>query len=253
MASLFDAFNDALGEDNSTIKIIIYSLPVFFCSYLYIKNNVLASYFFALPTVILFLSLLSNGISNVRSNKREILTFNLFTLTTVAIKLLFAVLPVILIMLSIGWFITSFIKLPFDVPYLQVVFNSIVWLVVFSVVLTSYLAFSKSLNVVDAYNLKIVFESSSDVLVNILFLAPQLIIVNAIIVGLAWYVMFLLNLPLANPLFIFYCACVFVFNVSVLASYFASASYELIKGRDSEYRDNYYLKGSGAFSQKNKK
>lgn len=253
MASLFDAFNDALGEDNSTIKIIIYSLPVFFCSYLFVTKNIYAAYFFAIPSVLLILALMSNGICNVRSNKREILTFNIIALITAGIKLLIAIVPLLAVMLVAGSLITNIIKIPFDIPYIQLVFNSIVWLIIFSVVFTSYLAFSKSLNVIDSYNLKVVFESSVDVLINLIFLIPQLAIANGIIVGLAWYVVFLLKLSLTNPLFIFYCSCVFVFNISALASYFASASYELIKGRDSEYRDNYYLRGNGAFSQQNKR
>ena len=253
MASLFDAFSDSLGENNSTIKIIIYSLPVFFCSYLYIIKNIYASYFLAIPTALLILSLMSNGINNVRSNKREILTFNLFALIAVAIKLLLAVLPLFAVMFFVGVIITNNVKIPFDIPYIQLVFNLVIWLIIFSVVFTSYLAFSKSLNVVDSYNLKVVFESSVDVLINFLFLVPQLVIVNGIIVGLAWYVIFLINFPLTSPLFVFYCSCVFVFNISALSSYFASASYELIKGRDSEYRDNYNLRGTGAFSQQNKR
>ena len=253
MASLFDAFNDALGEDNSTIKIIIYSLPVFFCSYLYVTKNLFAAYLFAIPSVILILALMSNGIYNVRSNKREILTFNIFTLITAGIKLLIAILPLLAIMLVAGSLITNIIKIPLDIPHIQLVFNSLVWLIIFSVIFTSYLAFSKSLNVADSYNLKVIFESSIDVLINLIFLIPQLAIANGIIVGLGWYVIFLLKLPLTNPLFIFYCSCIFVFNISALASYFASASYELIKGRDNEYKDNYSLRGSGAFSQQNKR
>ncbi len=252
MASLTDAFNDAIGESNSVIKFIVYAIPVFICATLYLAKNIFACYLFAVPTIILLATLMSNGIYNIRANKREILTFNIISLIPVFVKLFIAVVPIFCIMTLIGFSIISFVKLPFDIPNLSLIFNCVIGLIIFSLIFTSYLAFSKTLNVIDAYNLKVISESSIDVLINLLFLIPQLAIANGIMIGAVWYLFFVFHLPLTNPLFVFYCSCITVLNVSVLSSYFAQASYELIKGKDSEYQDNYHMKGSGIYTHNKK-
>ncbi|MBR1619862.1 hypothetical protein IJ674_08215 [bacterium] len=253
MASLTDAFNDAFGEDMAMVKIIVYAIPVSICANLFLIKSFVAGYFFAIPTLILMATLMSNGICNIRSNKREILTFNIISLISVTIKLIIAVLPILCLMMFIGYCIVTFVKFPFDIPNFTLIFNCIVWLIVFSVIFTSYLAFSKTLNIFDAYNIKVISESSMDVCINLLFLIPQLLIANGIFIGAVWYLFFVFKLPLNSILFVFYCSCVGVLNLSALSSYFAQASYELIKGKDSEYQDNYYMKGSGMNMNNRKK
>ncbi len=250
MASLIDAFSDALGEDMAIIKIFVYAIPVFICINLFLAKNFVVGSFLAIPTLILLAGLMSNGICNIRSNKREILTFNVISLVSVIIKLLLAVLPISCVMLLGGYCIITFIKFPFDIPYFILIFNCIVALIVFSVIFTSYLAFSKTLNVIDAYNVKIISEASIDVFANFLFLIPQLLIANGILVGSVWYLFFAFHITINNPLFIFYCSCVGILNISALSSYYAQASYELIKGKDSEYQDNYYIKGAMNYNKK---
>lgn len=253
MASLTDAFNDAFGEDMAMVKIIVYAIPVSICANLFMANSFVAGFFFAIPTAILLATLMSNGICNIRSNKREILTFNIISLISVAVKLLIAILPIFCLMMFIGYCIVTFVKFPFDIPNFVLIFNCIVWLIVFSVIFTSYLAFSKTLNVFDAYNIKVISESSMDVCINLLFLIPQLLIANGILIGAVWYLFFVFKLPLNSMLFVFYCSCVAMLNLSALSSYFAQASYELIKGKDSEYQDNYHMKGSGMYINNRKK
>lgn len=253
MASLTDAFNDAFGEDMAMVKIIVYAIPISVCVNLFLANNFVAAYFFSVFTAILLAALMSNGICNIRSNKREILTFNVISLILVAIKLLIAVLPVSCLMMFIGYCIVNFVKFPFDISNFTLIFNCIVWFIVFSVIFTAYLAFSKTLSVFDAYNVKIISESSMDVCINLLFLIPQLLIANGIFIGVVCYLFFVFKLPLNSVLFVFYCSCVAMLNLSALSSYFAQASYELIKGKDSEYQDNYYMKSSGMHINNRKK
>lgn len=252
MASLTDAFNDAFGEDNAIIKFIVYAIPVFICASLYLGKNTFAAFFIAIPTAILLLALMSNGINNIRSNKREILTLNPIALLPVLLKLFLAIVPIFCVMAFIAYLIITFVKFPFDIPNFQLIFNCIVGLLIFSVVFTSYLAFSKTLSIEAAYNLKVLSESAIDVLISLLFLIPQLIIANGIMVGIVWYLFFVLKLSVSNPLFVFYCSCVLIINLSALSSYFAQASYELIRGKDSEYKDNYYMKGSGSYNTRKK-
>ncbi len=253
MASLWDAVNDSIDENHFILKHIIYALPIFFCASLYIKNNVGLFYFFAFPIIFIMLGVMSCGIANVRQNKREILTLNPIKLLYTVFSLTVAIVPLSAVMYFVGYCITAFVKLPFDLPYLPVVFKSIVWILVGSIVLTSFLSYSKSSSLKNAYNFPVIFESCVDVFINILFLIPQLLILNGIIIGAVWYLFFYFKLPLTNPFFVFYCSLVFVFNISVLSDYFAQISYELIKGEDEEYKDNYYIKGTGsAFSSRKK-
>ena len=252
MASLTDAFNDAFGEENAIVKFVVYAIPVFLCAYLYLSNSRFGCYTLAIPTALLLLTLMTNGINNIRSNKREILTLNPVLLIPVLIKLFFAVFPVFCIMTFIGYLIITFVKIPFDIPNITLIFNCIVFLIVFSVIFTSYLSFSKTLSIEAGYNLKVISESAMDVLICLLFLIPQLIIANGIIIGIVWYLFFVFHLPINNPLFIFYCSAVLVFNISALAGYFAQVSYELIRGKDDEYKDNYYMKGPTDYTNKRK-
>ena len=101
--------------------------------------------------------------------------------------------------------------------------------------------------------MQVVSESSVDIFVVILFLIPQICIIDAFYIGLVWYFFFFFHISANNPLFVFYCSCVVVLNISILASYFAQVSYEAIKSDDSDYRDNYYMRFDNKYSEINKK
>ena len=245
MASLVDAFNDSTSEEYAFFKYAVLAIPIFFSVNSYLSGNFVLFWLLTIPALLLFMALLSVGINNVRHNKKEILTFNIIKLLYVLFNCLIALAPTYLILYVSGFCITTFVNLPFDVPYLPVVFKCIVWLVLGSIALTVFLSFSLSMNIKSAYNFPVIFESCVDILISTLFLAPQLLIMNGIIVGAVWYLLFYFKISLTNPLFIYYCSFIFVLNISVLSGYFAQAAYEFIKGDDYEYRDNYYIKGSG--------
>lgn len=243
MASVIDAFNDALGEENAIVKIVLYAIPVFLCAYLYIQKNMLLFNICCIPTLLILAALLSAGICNIRANKRIILILNPIKLFTIIISLLLGVIPIGTVLVIFGLSIITFVKIPFDFPHFPLIFKSIVGLFVGSIILTSYLSFSKNLNIKSAYDIKAIYSSSIDILICILFLIPQLAIINGILIGSVWYVLFCFHIPINNLPFIFYCSAIFILNISILSSYFAQISYELIKGKDDEYRDNYYIKG----------
>ena len=242
MALMTDALSDALSEDFSIVKILVYAIPVFICAYAFIHKNIPLSIIIAIPTAILLLALLSNGIANITSNKREILTLNVFSLIPVAIKLFFAITPQTIITIVIGFCLTYFIRIPEELKYGQIIYECIVWALSASVILTEYFAFSKRLDVKAPYNLQMISESTIDILVNIIFLIPQLILIDGILVGIAWYMFFLFKYSVQHPLFVYYCSAISIFNISFLASYIAQISYEAIKEKDELYNDNYYIK-----------
>lgn len=242
MALMTDALSDAMSEDFSLVKILVYAIPVFICAYAFISKNMPLFIICAIPTTILLLALLSNGIANITSNKREILTLNVFSLIPVAMKLFFAITPQTIITLVIGFCLTYFIRIPEELKYGQLIYECIVWTLSASVILTEYFAFSKRLDVKAPYNLQMISEATIDILINIIFLIPQLLIINGILIGIAWYMFFLLKYSVQHPLFIYFCSAVLIFNISFLASYIAQISYEAIKEKDELYNDNYYIR-----------
>lgn len=251
MASIADALNDSINDDYFIVKLFVFAIPVFACAYFYLANNMFAFYFLAVPTILLLLSVLSTGIFNISSNKREIIIFNLFSLIVGIFKLLFALFPHFLILSSIGFCVFSFVKIPVDIPYIDLIFNIIVGFLLFSIFFTSYLAFSQKLEIAKAYNMKIVSGSCVDVLISILFYIPQLLVLNCIIVGLAWYFFYVFKIPLNSPFFVYLCSIVLIFNISITAGYFAQVAYEVIKGEDEDYNDNYTMKVDMNFYGKN--
>ena len=249
MALITDAINDALNEKVLILKLVLYAVPVFFCANAYVNDNMQFFYASLIPVVIYLLTLLSSGIASISSNKCEIFTLNIFSLIPTVIKLFIALTPQLLLLSFLGYMLTANIKIPTEITALPLVFKIVVWSFLFSIWFTSYLAFSKKLDIKNAYNLKIVSDSSVDVLVNMLFLIPQLCMVNGILAGFAWYVFFFFKIPINNPFFIFYCSMLVLLNILILSSYFAQLSYEIIKGKNEDYKDNYYIKGKNIEKQ----
>ena len=76
MASVVDAFNEALSEDLAYVKFVVYAIPVYFVVNLFIVGKMSMFTFWGGIFGVLLLGLLTQGINNVRRNKREILTLN---------------------------------------------------------------------------------------------------------------------------------------------------------------------------------
>lgn len=246
MASLIDAFNDAICDRLALIKFIIYAIPVFVTANCFLGKQWYLFYFCCFLTAIFLTGLMSVAINNIISNKSEILTFNIAQIAYTIFLLLLALAPTASVLFFIGYCIVTYVKLPFDIPYLPIIFKSLIWCIIASVFLTAYLSFSKKCSIKAAFNFKVIFESCIDLFINLLFLTPQILILNGILIGAVWYLFFYFKLPLTNPIFLYYCSIVIILNISIMAGYLAQAAYELIKGEDEEYRDTYYMQGTGS-------
>lgn len=237
MASVVDAFNEALSEDLSFLKFAIYSIPVYFCVKFFLVGQMGMFYFYGAITAILLWGLLTQGINNVRMNRNEILTLNPLKLLNSIIRTFLAVVPTLVVWVTVGTLIVKNVKIPIELPHVPLIFQIIVWSIIFSIVMTSYMSFSKYLKVQQAFNYKVIGESCIDVLVSFLFFVPQLVIANGILVGPVAYLFFFFHLPFNHWGFVLYCSMVFVINISILANFLAQASYEHIKGNNEEYDD----------------
>jgi len=238
MASIVDSFSEALNEDFSYAKIVLFAIPVYYVANLFLVGKTALFSFWGTIVAVLFVGLLTRGINNVRLNKREILSINPIEVGVALLKSFMVLIPQIVVFGSIGKFIVGNVNLPIDLPHVPLIFSIIVWSIIFSIVLTSYLSFAKYLKVAQGYNFKIIFESCIDVLVSFLFFIPQLLIANVVLVGPVWYLFSVFHIPFTNWGFVAYCSAVFVINISILANYLAQAAYEQIKGNNEDYQDN---------------
>ncbi len=241
MATVLTYLNESLNEDLSAVKIVLYSLPVCFCSDLFIKGEMGALYFWATLFGIIFLGVLTKAINNVRTNKTEILTLNpLRLLVSIALSLI-CVIPQILIFGGIGLLLVKFIPLPVEIPHFQLIFNIVIWSIAASIVLTSYLSFAKYLNPLEAFNYKVVFSSCIDILISVIFFVPQIILMNLVLIGPALVLCSQFGISYTHWALVFYYSIIFVVNISVLANYFAQSSFEHIKESNRYYDENIKL------------
>ena len=238
MASVVDAFNEALSEDFAIVKFVVYAIPIYFVANLFVVGKMSLFTFWGSIVGILLLGLLTQGINNVRRNKREILTLNPLQLAIALLKSCIVMIPNLLIYGLIGHLLVTKVTIPIEAPHVPLIFAIIVWSILGSIVLTSYLSFAKCLNITQGFNYKVIAESCIDVLVSFLFFLPQLAITDIVLVGPVAYLFWFFNLPFTHWGFIAYCSAVAVVNISILANYLAQASYEHIKGSNEEYDDN---------------
>ena len=229
MASIIDCCNETFSENHMIFKVLLYAIPVYFVANLFLVGKTQPFNFWIWVIALLFIGLLTQGINNVRTNSTAILTFNVKNIFMSLLKALAVLLPIGLIFYYIGKAIISSVSMPEAVPHAQITFNIIVWAIIFSIVLTSYLSFTKNLNIKDGYNFRIIFESCIDVVLALLFFIPQFLIVNAIFIGPVWWAFSFFNVPLTHWGFVAYCSVIFVINWSILANYLAQMSFEQIK------------------------
>lgn len=235
MASIVDSFSEALNEDFSYLKIIGFAVPVYFVAQLYLVGNMAQFSFWGSILGVLFLGLLTQGINNVRMSRREILSIQPVQVGRSLLKAFMVIVPQLAIFGFVGHFCISNFNVPIDLPHMTLIFSIIVWSIIFSIILTSYLSFAKYLKVEQGYNYLVIFESCIDVFVSVLFFIPQLLIANVVLIGPVWYLYSLFQIPFTNWGFVAYCSAAFVINISILANYLAQTAYEQIKGNNEEY------------------
>lgn len=238
MASVVDAFSEALSEDYSYLKFVVYAIPVYIVANLFLIGKMGHLMFWGAIVGLLVLGLLTLGIHNVRRNRKEILTSNPLMLIKATFLALIVLIPQIFIYTYIGKILTTKIPLPDNIPHFSLIYSIIVWAVLFSLIFTSYLSFAKYLRLTQAFNLKRITESCVDILLNLIFFIPQLAIANLVIVGPVAYVFAFLNIPFTNWGFVAYCSIAFIINISIIANYFAQIAFEYIKGSNEDYDEN---------------
>lgn len=227
MASIKDALEESLSDNLAFVKYFLFAIPVFICYQLFSRGNMGMFYFLGFFTLLMLVSILIQCINNVRNGKNYVLpTFNIIDFGVTAFKALFAAGPVIGLSLWLGSLIAS-IKIPIPLPNIQLIYAIIVWLIIGSIMVTSLILYAKTQHIKDAYNLPLISNTCIDILVAIIFYIPQLILVNALIVGVIAY-LFAIFFNLENPIFIYLCCMALIMNIAITGNYFAQIDYELV-------------------------
>ena len=227
MASIKDAVEESLSDNLAFVKYFLYAIPVFICYLLFKQGNMGWFYFLGFFTLLMLITILIKCTNNVRNGQDYVLpTFNIIDFCVSAFKALFAAGPVLGISYWIGSMIAA-IKIPIPLANIQIIYAVIVWLIIGSIAITSLILYAKNEKIFDAYNFTLISNICIDVLVAILFYIPQLLLVNALIVGTIAY-LFGVFFNLENPVFIYLCCMSLIMNLAITGNYFAQIDYELV-------------------------
>lgn len=228
MASILDSFREVYSDSLSLMKIFILSIPVFYCYQLYGSAKLNGNYdnFFFISYVVLFFLLgciieITNNVINERD--RILPSFNPLPLMLTSLKGLVAIGPSALISCLAAKFLIGYINIIF---WLDITLKTVIWLVAVSIIITSYLMFAANKKILEAYNIRKIFQKSGDLIVSLIFFVIQLVIINiptSAFIGYTLYVLFGLGFVL--DAFIVFAA---VFNIAVLGHYLGQVNYEVL-------------------------
>lgn len=231
MASIIDSFKEVCSDRFAFLKIIVLSIPVYYTYQVYLQSKQDFTYFSWIAGITLFflfgfLIKLTNNLIN--GNDSILPSLNPFTLALSAIKGILGIGVTILISYSLANYLCSIITImpPFDISL-----KSIIWLTAAAVMLTSFLMFVGRENILDAFNMKILFAKAGDLILTIYFFLIQLAIINLIINGFILYVIFLIFG--FGPIFDGFVVIIVVFNICVTGHYMGQVHFETL----SDYKN----------------
>lgn len=237
MASIIDAFEESFHDHNAFIKFVIFAIPVYYCIDLFSKESMLFGPMSSIVFILLF-GFLIKCTYNVRNGKNYVLpNFNIFAMLWSGIKGLIALGPIIAICSICAIYLSKYLGNFFPDPNSIIVWNFIIWGLFASFMMTGYLSYARNFKIADAYNFKTIANSCVDVFVGVLFMIPQVAIVDAIIVAPITYIIWLF-FGIPHPIAIFFWCMCFIFNLSLVGHYLAQLDYEAISDTDKE-NDNF--------------
>ncbi len=236
MASIKDAFEEAIQDHGALTKYFIFAIPVFLCTILYSnadKNGLSAFWAVSIITFLLLFGFLIECTTNVRNGKDSVLpSYNIFAIFWSGIKGSVALGPSIAINCTLAYFICNFIENYIIELNTLLVFKTIIWCVFGSIILTGYLCYARTFKIVDAYNLKAISDSSMDILIAVLFMIPQILIANAILIIPVNYIVWVF-FGIPHPIATFYWSMCLVFNLAMCGHYLAQVAYETIAVKEN--------------------
>ena len=175
-------------------------------------------------TFVILFGFLIKCTSNVRNGKTYVLpSLNIFDLIFTGLKGSIALGPSILINSYIAYYLCGLVEKYISNVFL--IFKFLIWGLFIAIILTCYLGYAKTFKIKDAYNLKVIFKSSADVMIAIIFMIPQILLAAAIILLPVGYILWLFFNPTHSVSIFLYCL-VFVFMLAVTGHYLAQIGFE---------------------------
>lgn len=228
MASIKDSIEETYIDNLSILKIIIYSLPLCYSTYLYTKESTQFPIVAILTTILLF-GFALKCTQNVRTGKGFVLpSFNIlgtFWSGIIGIIILTPLLAlsfgaVVLLMKLISNYILNENFLLYSKIILSVIFASIP--------LTGYILYAYKFKFTDAYNFKLISTYCIDILSELFVFCIKLFFVNLIITLPIVYLLWLF-VGLTNVISFYIICILLVFYCAVSSHYMAQVDYELME------------------------
>lgn len=226
MASIIDSFREVFSDNLSFLKMIILAIPVYFSYHIYFETKQDFTGFFWLAGLTIFFlwGVLIDVTNNVLSERNQVLpSLNPFPIAFTAFKGVLAIAPVAVITFLLANYLSSLIKI---MPWIDFTLKFIIWFIVIAVIITAFLLFCTQKRILDAYNVKLLFQKLSDVAITLLFFFVQLAVANLPTTVFLGYT--LLILFGVGPIFNSFMSLAIVFNIAVIGHYMAQVHYEVL-------------------------
>jgi len=226
MASILDSFKETYSDKFAFFKMLVFAVPLYIFYNQYLKGAAafasVSGYIYV--TAFFLFGLIIKTTSYVLNEEDSVMPpLNPLKLAFSAVKGFLAILPATWISVSLANFVNQFIN---TIPWLDNTLKIIIWLVVASISLTSFLMYAKSERILDAFNIKLLMEKAGDFMLGIIFYVLQIIAMNIPTTGVIGYSIYVLFG--FSPIFYFFVAYAIVFNLIASSHYMAQLQYEIL-------------------------
>lgn len=229
MISIIDSFKDILTERFSVLKLLVFTIPLYYSFYAFGQKDLNNFYVIFFCLVILYIGFLIKTVKNLENQQNVILpAINPIKLFISAIKAVIALAPSSIIIGLIGYYICLLINIQ-QVP--DIILKTIIWIVLVSVVITSLMLYCEKERIADAFRFEDIFSKLGDVILTVIGLVLSGALLNIILCGIIGYVLWLL-FGFGEILNFFMCFAI-VFNFTLAGHYLGKAYSEGLGYRSS--------------------
>ena len=230
MASIKDAFEECIFENHATMKYLLVSAPIYGAIHFYKSEpqNMALVYTFGIISIIILIGMMARIWNNVMNFRDKILpSFNIFKLLFDAFATILMVAPAAVINGLIAWYLATKIYPMIAVTWIQQSAIYLTYGVCASVVITTYMLFTKKFNPFDIFDFKAISDSCIDVLIQTLWMCFQIALLDAIFAGAVTYCCWLF-IGLDN--FVTYLAWSYTIavNAALIGNYLGQLNYEAL-------------------------
>ena len=234
MASIVDAFEESLQDNHAIFKIVLYTIPLYYCIHLLMEKA--SSGYFVFVTVMTSILLLGFALKcsqNVRSGQNSVLpSFNVFGVFFEGLKGTVALLPMLIISLVVEHFASEMLANYFS----DTLLNVFIWIITglcASLVYTAYILYAKRFKITDAYNFGLISKYCVDILLAVIFMKIKLILADLLLLLPVTYVIWLF-FGIPHPVAIFFWCLISVFSIAMIGHYLSQVGYEIIEVAEND-------------------